>query len=141
MQYPSKEAAATIAVMEDAGQVFIGVNLVGMIVAQVFAGQVIKKLVSLLLILQIMFATLLRFNSPINTSSVFKELDDAVQLGMLKRLIFDQLKDYDYMQKVEDIANQSGMIIFIGLPVVALILIFALVLLCCKSVPKMKAFG
>jgi hypothetical protein len=37
--------------MEDAGQVFIGVNLVGMIIAQVFAGQVIKKLVSLLLIL------------------------------------------------------------------------------------------
>ena len=64
--------------MEDAGQVFIVGNLIGMTIAQLFAGQVIKKLVSLLLILQIMFSTLLRFNSPINTSSVFEELNDAV---------------------------------------------------------------
>jgi hypothetical protein len=60
---------------------------------------------------------------------------------MLKRLIFDQLEEYEYMKKVEDIANRTGMIIFIGLPVVALILIFALILLCCKNIPRVNLLG
>jgi hypothetical protein len=60
---------------------------------------------------------------------------------MLKRIIFEQLEDFDYMKKVEEIAEQSGMIIFIGIPVIALILILSLLLLCCKSLPKVQDFG
>jgi hypothetical protein len=55
---------------------------------------------------------------------------------MLKRLIFEQFEEQEYMKTVEDIADRSGMIIFIGVPVIALIMILALVLLCCKSIPK-----
>jgi hypothetical protein len=72
--------------------IFATSNAAIFIVLQLVAGQIIKKIIPLFLTVQLMYIVLTVYNSPANTVVVFSELDDALQLGMLKRLIFDHLE-------------------------------------------------
>jgi hypothetical protein len=89
-----------------------------------------------------MFLTLIVFNSPINTLSVFDALVDALELGMLKRLIFEQFEEDENIKSIQDFSERSGTIVFVGIPVMVLFSLIAILLIFgCKKFPKCQAFG
>jgi flagellar biosynthesis protein FliR len=76
-------------------------------------------------------------------------LDDAIKLGAAKRWVEGYLEDSEkferFNEKLESIkalADQTGMIVLIGVPLITLLLLLAVVIsCCCTKVPKCKAFG
>jgi hypothetical protein len=77
-------------------------NLILVIIGQVFAGKIIKKIVPLFLTLQLLFHTLVKLDFPVNTQTIFDALDDAIKLGALKRLVFKKIESDGYMDQAQD---------------------------------------
>jgi hypothetical protein len=117
--------------MADSASSVVNANIFLFIVGQVFAGQLIKKIVPLFLTMQIIFYVVLELPFPLNTTTVLKALDDAIKLLALKELIFSKLEDNESLESIKELADESGMVVLIGVPLIVVLTIVSIIITCC----------
>jgi hypothetical protein len=100
-------------------------------------GQAIKKIIPLLLTLQLIFYVSNYLPFPVNTSSIISTLDDAIKLSVLKEQILEQFEENETINNLKTAADDMGMIVLIGVPLVIFLLILAVfIIYCCKKSEK-----
>jgi hypothetical protein len=113
-------------------------SLIGIIIAQLFAGQIIKKIIPLFLTLQLNLHMMTNLNFPANVSMIFNALKDSIELKELKEMIFGALEESTWKEtfmSIKEEAETSGMIVFVAPPVCILFLMCAFMCIrCCKKV-------
>ena len=100
-------------------------------------GQAIKKIIPLLLTLQLIFYISNYLSFPVNTASIISTLDDAIKLSILKEQILEQFEENETIASLKTVADDMGMIVLIGVPLVIFLLVLAVfTIYCCNKSTK-----
>jgi hypothetical protein len=129
--------------MAEAASTAVTVNIFALIVGQIFAGQLIKKIIPLFLTMQLIFYSVLKLDFfPVNALTLVTMLDEAIKLEALKAYVFDYLEENQTIETIKETANETGMIVLIGIPfIITLTGIAILISYCCKKQPKCQELG
>jgi CHASE3 domain sensor protein len=64
-------------------------------------------------------------------------LDKAIKLEALKGFVFDYIEENETIESIKETANEIGMIVLIGVPLIIILTVVAIVLTCfCAKRPK-----
>jgi CHASE3 domain sensor protein len=58
-------------------------------------------------------------------------LDKAIKLEALKGFVFDYIEENETIESIKETANETGMIVLIGVPLIIILTVVAIVLTCC----------